>query len=462
MPKPDFTIKQILEWADRYHARTGKWPKMVSGRIVGSLGETWLAVDKALRNRGRGLSIPDMSLARLLEERRRARNMQNLPRLNKGDIIKWAKEHFERTGTWPTRTSGPVVGVRTENWQSIYSALRMGLRGLPGGLSLPRLISAHRKGARRHYRPALEVKQIIRWAAEHLDRFGYLPTAETGSVSGQSGLTWGAVDLALRSGLRGLPGGTSLSRVLRDEFHRRAGRVFRRPDLTVEQILTWADAHHKRTGVWPMTESGAIHGVPGETWRIVDAALKYGLRRLTLPKMTLARLLKARRGVRHRSELPNLSVRQLHLWVRQHYRRFGVLPTAESGPIPGSAGETWHSIDDALHHGRRGLPGGSSLTRHLMQHHGYVPLLHYRVPLTNENILTWARAYRKAHGRLPNLQSGQIEGVPGTSWAMVNNALSHGYRGLPGNSSLRKLFTQHFGTQARRIPSRPRQRTGSL
>jgi len=461
MRRPELTIKQILEWADHYHARFDKWPKKASGRIVGSLGETWLAVDKALQNRGRGLSIPGMSLPRLLEQRRGVRNKHNLPRLNSGEIVKWATAHFERTGTWPTIKSGGVPGVPHENWQSIDSALRIGLRGLPGGSSISRLVSAHRHGARRHYRPALEMKQIIRWAGDHRDRFGHLPTAKSGTISGQVDLTWGAVQLALRIGLRGLPGGTSLSRVLRDEFKERPGRVFREPDLSVEQILAWADAHHLRTGRWPMTESGAIRGAPGETWRIVDAALKYGLRRLKLPNMTLARLLASRRGVRHRSELPKLSLRRIHLWVRSHYRQNGVWPGSDSGPVSGAAGETWCAIDRALQLGTRGLPGDSSLTRFLMEHHGYVPMRHYRQRLSTGTILTAARNYRKIHGRLPNQRSGQVEEIPGTSWANIDGALRQAHRGLPGKSSLRKLFTQHFGTQASRIPSRPRQRAGS-
>jgi hypothetical protein len=60
------TIKQILGWAKRHHKRTGRWPTVNSGKVHDAPGETWLALDGALRRGGRGLR-PDSSLSRLLE-----------------------------------------------------------------------------------------------------------------------------------------------------------------------------------------------------------------------------------------------------------------------------------------------------------------------------------------------------------------------------------------------------------
>jgi hypothetical protein len=50
--------------------------------------------------------------------------------------------------------------------------------------------------------------------------------------------------------------------------------------LTVEQILTWADAHHARTGHWPQSGSGLIPEAPGVKWAAVNSALGDGLRGL--------------------------------------------------------------------------------------------------------------------------------------------------------------------------------------
>ena len=54
----------------------------------------------------------------------------------------------------------------------------------------------------------------------------------------------------------------------------------KRPRLTIGQILAWADGHARRTGKWPVQTSGPIPGTPGQTWRIVDKALRRGGRGL--------------------------------------------------------------------------------------------------------------------------------------------------------------------------------------
>ena len=50
------------------------------------------------------------------------------------------------------------------------------------------------------------------------------------------------------------------------------------PHLEIETILAWADAHHQRTGAWPMGHSGEIQDAPGETWTAVEMALAHGQR----------------------------------------------------------------------------------------------------------------------------------------------------------------------------------------
>ncbi|HZL88144.1 MAG TPA: hypothetical protein VFB96_07180 [Pirellulaceae bacterium] len=50
-------------------------------------------------------------------------------------------------------------------------------------------------------------------------------------------------------------------------------------------------------------------------------------------------------------------------WADAYYANNGKRPTAKSGPVAGTAGETWLAIDKALLAGRRGLRGRSSLAR---------------------------------------------------------------------------------------------------
>src|SRR5262245_22859972 len=112
---PEFSIPQILLWADAYHARKGKWPHSESGPIPEALNETWRRVDNALRVGLRGLS-GGSSLAQLLAAKRQVRNQGRLPPLRRKDILAWADAHRRRTGTWPTAASGPIPEAPGETW----------------------------------------------------------------------------------------------------------------------------------------------------------------------------------------------------------------------------------------------------------------------------------------------------------------------------------------------------------
>jgi hypothetical protein len=108
--------------------------------------------------------------------------------------------------------------------------------------------------------------------------------------------------------------------------------------LTVAQTLTWADAHHARTGAWPRRDSGPVAGAPGETWVNIDQAMKKGLRGLPGGD-TLARLLTRARGVRNPSCLTPLTEKKIVAWAREHRRRTDAWPTTLSGPVAAQPGE---------------------------------------------------------------------------------------------------------------------------
>ena len=115
--------------------------------------------------------------------------------------------------------------------------------------------------------------------------------ATSGAVSGVPGETWSAVEQALTKGLRGLPGGSSLGRLL-DEH-----RPQRCRELTVETILAWADAYHAATGRWPNRASGPIIEAPFPlTWSAIDTALRKGHHGLP-GGISIARLLHEQRGI---------------------------------------------------------------------------------------------------------------------------------------------------------------------
>src|SRR4051812_46413113 len=170
------------------------------------------------------------------------------------------------------------------------------------------------------------------------------------------------------------------------------------PAFSVKQILPWADSHHGRTGEWPKSSTGPVADMPGENWRRVDNALRYGLRGLP-GGSSLARLLQQARGVRNVQDLPLLTEEMILAWADQHLRRTGTWPNEDAGPIPDAPpGEDWRNVDASLREGYRGLPGGSTLPRLLAERRGLPNRLD--VPrLTVEQVLAWADAHHAETGR---------------------------------------------------------------
>jgi hypothetical protein len=148
--RPPLTVEQVLSWADAHHQKNGRWPNQRSGPVEGAGGESWLALDCALRLGGRGLP-GSSTLKRLLAEHR---SVPGRAQLSCEQILSWADAHRRRTGRWPTAASGRVLDAPSELWRSLDTALRRGFRGLPRGDGLAELLDRERSGARRTWRHA--------------------------------------------------------------------------------------------------------------------------------------------------------------------------------------------------------------------------------------------------------------------------------------------------------------------
>ncbi len=293
--------------------------------------------------------------------------------LTEDQILAWADAYHDLNGRWPRKDSGAVPGSCNERWSAITGALQKGNRGLPGGSSLARLLAARRGVRNRKGLPHLNVPQILEWADAHRTTRGAWPQLKTkpSDIPGTNGETWLAVDTALRSGVRGLPGGSSLPQVLAE--HRGVRNLADLPPLTVNQVLAWADAFHERTGEWPKQKHWPeeIPGSGGETWGKVIQDIARGLRGFPGTE-TLFDLLAEHRGVRNVGRLPPLAAGQILGWAEAHHAAHGEWPTcrcSEQG-IPGSGGERWFNVDQALRKGLRGLVGGSSLPKLFAEHRG--------------------------------------------------------------------------------------------
>lgn len=434
------TPRQIVIWADAHRRRTGNWPTKQSGRVKEDRGETWSAINDALFQGNRGLPGGGSSLAKLLAQRRGRRHVRYPPPLTRRQILIWADAHYKRAGEWPDADSGPVHGAPDENWMSIHGALVYGRRGFPGGTTLPRFLRHHRGRPYQRKGPRLSERQIIKWARSHRARTGRWPRSKSGRVIGAPGETWAKIHNALYHGLRGLPGGATLLKLLAQRCGARHPRYA--PPLTIKQILAWADAQRRRTGDWPMTTSGPVHGAAGENWMTIHAALIYGRRELP-DGTTLARLLARHRGRRHKHEPPRLTIRQILAWADAYYQRTGDWPSRQSGRLEEDPQETWASISWALKNGTRGMRGGSSLV-HVLARHRRTLYRRKGVPLKMERILEWATAHHELTGRLPTKRCGPVRGMPGETWAAIDASLRTGSRNLPGRSSLSEFLATYY------------------
>ena len=462
--KPDLTVAQILNWADDYHRRTGTWPNRRSSGVP-LRDDSWRNIDEALFRGYRGLP-PGSSLPKLLFQERGVMGLSHRPKLGEAEIVRWSIAYFQRTGEWPTRLSkGPINEAPCFTWCSVDYALRKGGLGSSGGSSLAMLLADHNQQRYLKRLPPVTTDQVLKWADAYYKRHGTWPNRNSGTIDESSRRperpagnvvpsspeflkeTWRGIDVALRNGNRGLPGGSSLPTLLSE--HRGVINPRNRPNLSQRDIIRWAREHFQRTGRWPkMATSDPIDGAPNESWNSLDAALRGGRRGLP-GKSSLANLLSAANMKPHPRKLPKLNARQILSWADEFHVNHGSWPDRASGVVDTASTTTWMMIDNALRHGLRGLPGGSSLPAFLNKHRGIFNGKSRRPKpirdserLSTDEILRWGAAYRQRDGLWPNRDSGLVRGGHGLTWSAVDSALKAGNRGLPGGSSLCQLFRE--------------------
>jgi Type III restriction enzyme, res subunit len=439
VPRP-LTEELILEWADAHYERIGEWPKVLSGPIAENPGETWANIHSALVHGLRELP-GGSSLAQFLADRRGARNPADLPKLTVEQVLAWADAFHERTNKWPGQESGPIDNAPDETWKGVCMAFVQEQRGLPKGFTLAEILAVHRGVRNAGNLPVLTEARILAWADTHYKRTGEWPKVNSGHVQGAPGERWANINAALEQGGLGFPKGSSLAKLLATHRGKRNRKGL--PPLSEDQIVAWADAYYERIGKWPQDNSGAVDGLPGQTWKGVNVALMKGLRGLP-GGSCLTSLLEKHRAARNRMNLPALTEQRILAWADAYYAQNMEWPKVKSGPIDDAPGETWLAINHALHRGIRGLSGGSSLAKLLARRRGARNRMNLP-SLTVEEILVWSDAYHGRTGRKPRRDSGAINEALGETWAGVDAALKSGVRGLPGGSSLARLIQQHRG-----------------
>jgi len=186
----------------------GSRPDSRSGGVRGAPGEVWTTIDNTLKSGRRGLA-GGSSPTRLLDEYR----LERCRALTVESILAWADSHHAATGRWPNSESGAVLDAPGELWRTINSALSLGVRGLPAGSSLARLLREKRRGLSRTRSRELTLEQVLAWGEAHRAATGDWPDRDSGPIPGAPGETWAKVRTNLLLGNRGLPAGTSLAKL---------------------------------------------------------------------------------------------------------------------------------------------------------------------------------------------------------------------------------------------------------
>ena len=131
-------------------------------------------------------------------------------------ILDCADAFHAAHGRWPIAAPVPIAGVPGESWARIDEALRRRERGLAGYSSLANLLAACRGAGNLTGPPRLRIDQILAWADSYHAAHGRWPIAAPVAVAEAPEESWDRIDQALRQGERGLPGGSSLTRLLAD------------------------------------------------------------------------------------------------------------------------------------------------------------------------------------------------------------------------------------------------------
>jgi hypothetical protein len=131
------TIPLILQWADAFHTRHGRWPDPhIDRRVPEAPREHWATIDLSLQIGRRGLPGGD-TLKRMLQRFRGRKTRIKCPDISERQICEWIDRHYRETGEWPVRHTGSVIGGHPhDTWNKIDHALVKGARSLPGGSSL--------------------------------------------------------------------------------------------------------------------------------------------------------------------------------------------------------------------------------------------------------------------------------------------------------------------------------------
>lgn len=282
-------------------------------------------------------------------------------------------------------------------------------------------------------RSLLTEAAIIESAREYCRNHGRLPSCQTThSVPGMPNETWSGLDAALSEGVRGLPGKSSLSKLFKN-LKEELGL-----NLKERAILEAGRKYYYLHFRLPNEKTkDPVPDMPHENWKALDASLRAGSKGLP-GGSSLAKLFK-----NIKEELGFYYIDKILDAAKTYYKESQKFPTSTTeDPVPGMSNVTWKNLDARLRSGARCLPGNSSLSLLLEP---WKAEIQGDISLSEFSIIRALEIFHEIYKKRPRYGSGQtdldlVPGMPNENWHAIDAALRKGSRGLPGGSSLLKLF----------------------
>lgn len=205
------SLSSILEAADKFYEKFGDYPKKSSGVDDLFSKINWHTINNKLK-RGLISGTKSTSLAELWEEHFNRRNVGKLDDLSEKQVLNWCEEFYKINGKYPTNRSNSIPSMGSETFMSIDTALREDRRGFEGFKSLSDLLAKYKLKRNHKDLPNISIKEIEEWMLRFYSMYQRWPTAGDKDIF-DTGEKWSNLNACLHRGARGLPKGSSLSKI---------------------------------------------------------------------------------------------------------------------------------------------------------------------------------------------------------------------------------------------------------
>lgn len=309
------TIKRIIGFALAHLETHGELPHALSGKVVGTHSETWMDIESALRNGGRGFA-GGSSLQALLAEYMPVAVPEHSQSVD--SVEEYAETSFSADLTVP-------VIAETAQSESVVPAKKN---------------SAKSK---------LNLDRVLAWLDKHKASEGYYPLSSDDKIPGGYGRTWADLERSLLAGDAGTEAQLELADFVRKFRPRKAAASMAsqgigiRPNETL-QSHTEEIEHSSTERVLPTAQSLAFS-------RPSFAGKASGSHPTRQESITLSNVLQ---------------------WIDNYHEAHGEFPRVASGKIEETSGISWKSVAKALEEGRNDLPQCDSLSKFIYQQYGMI------------------------------------------------------------------------------------------